>query len=120
MANCCWSPVTESIRVVLPVRTDQAVGAAGEALLADEEDDEGRGQGLGEDGEVGAAHPPAEHQGSQQGGHTHGDEHGRGDGEPRVGERFPEQGRLSTPLHDMKSGTLLAPTSASLRCMAMA
>ena len=86
----------------------QAVGAAGEPLLADQQDHEGGGQRLGEDREVRAAHPLPEHQQAQHAAPPAvGSTHHHGQREHRVAERLPQRRQLSRRRSTtMKSGRL--------------
>ncbi len=71
-----------------------AVNAAGVALLADDQDGQDRGDGLGDDGEVDAADPALEHRSTDEEGEERRNDQDRQNGERQAVERLPEERQL--------------------------
>src|SRR5690606_17757503 len=78
-------------------------GAAGKALLPDNQDGENGGDRLGNDGEVDAADTPFEHGHADDEGEDHRHNHHRDQSEGETVERLPEPGQFGDliPVHEV-------------------
>src|ERR1700733_14119933 len=80
-----------------------AVNAAGVTLLADDQNGQDRGDGLGDDGEIDAADPALEHRSTNQEGKERRNDQDGQNGECQTVERLPEERQLSDliPVHEI-------------------
>ena len=95
--------VRADVPTVQGAQIGDAIDAAGIALLTDYQDRQNGGDGLGDDGEIGATDTAAEHRDADQQREKNRDERHRDQREGQAMERFPEprQGGDLIPVHEV-------------------
>ena len=106
-----FKEVQDDLGVVRPdvpslqgAQVGHAVDAAGVALLPDDQDGQDRGDGLGDDREIGAADAALEHRGADDQGEQAWDQDDGENGEGETVERLPEQRQRGDliPVHEIR------------------